>query len=88
MQSSLTEFGSPARYNLAVVYNDLGLVKETEGKAKEAQEFFHQAYTFLIDCPQCTNNYKSIVLRNLAAAALKAGDYRSALQFQIRSMTN
>ena len=82
----LNPLGRTAQYDLAVIYNDLGLIKENEGEAKEAENFFSQANEFLTNCPQCTAMGKKKILSNLAISALKAGDFSSALQLKLKEL--
>ncbi len=87
LQSLLTEFGNLANYELAVAYNDLGLVKEIENKNIEAELFFKQSYDFLTASSESTEKYKTLLLNNLATASLKAGDYRDAIRTKLKTLT-
>ena len=82
----LSQLDSLPQYDLAVIYNDIGLIKEGESKAKEAEAFFSQSFGFLTNCQQSTNKDKSLVLNNLSMVSLKAGDFKAALQYKLKTL--
>jgi hypothetical protein len=82
----LTELGSKAKYDLAVIYNDLGLIKESIGQAKEAENFFSQSHEYLAMCSGLNDKLVAKVSDNIAISAFKDGDFKTALQSKLREL--
>jgi len=80
--SEMMEIGDSdlGKYDIAVTYNDLGLIKESQGKPREAEGFFIQSREFLDQCSNCESVLRQRVANNIVIDALASGDLKTALQ--------